>query len=44
MIEVPPTLVWDAVRDSRTRFVYDNMLKVIHSTKEYQLHFISFFP
>ncbi|XP_065832733.1 uncharacterized protein [Oscarella lobularis] len=34
MIEVPPTLVWDAVRDSRTRFVYDNMLKSLEIVEE----------
>lgn len=28
IIELPPAVVWAAVKDSRTRFSYDNMLKV----------------
>ncbi|XP_062502766.1 uncharacterized protein LOC134179815 [Corticium candelabrum] len=29
IIELPPAVVWAAVKDSRTRFSYDNMLKTL---------------
>lgn len=28
IIDLPPAVVWAAVKDSRSRFTYDNMLKV----------------